>query len=153
MDEWAKHKAPLALMSPQDSAHLLSMFDYATEKFRKKHGVRLPVTLEYFENASLIWAAARDEDSYLSLSEETWTAINQDHLLPIDHQHQMFGAGADIQGHAVWENEENHLLLQLVSDDLHMWSFGDCGVYQFWMSPKDLANRKWDKVTVTFESH
>ena len=64
----------------------------------------------------------------------------------------MFGLGTDVQG-AVWEHENDYLLLQLNYDDLMHWSFGDNGVYHFWITPEDLQKRNWSKALMTVECH
>jgi hypothetical protein len=44
------------------------------------------------------------------------------------------------------------MLLQLTHDDLMHWSFGDNGVYQFWISPADLKKRNWEAARMTFDA-
>jgi hypothetical protein len=73
--------------------------------------------------------------------------------LPSQGWHQTFGLGVDIQGNAAVENEGNHLLLQLMYDDMVAWRFGDMGAFQFWISPGDLSARNWSGVKLTFECH
>ena len=65
----------------------------------------------------------------------------------------MFGRGLDVQGTAVDEHAADHLLLQLVYDDLMEWNFGDMGVYQFWLNPVALQQGRWSAAQVTFEAH
>ena len=66
----------------------------------------------------------------------------------------MFGRGIEIQGDSSAMREEGYImLLQLTHDDLMYWSFGDNGVYQFWISPANLAKRNWLAVKMTFEMH
>ena len=79
--------------------------------------------------------------------------LDRFHRLPgIARWHQMFGHGSEVQD-AVGSHEAYHLLLQLHSDDLMNWMWGDVGVLQFWISPADLAARRWDKVEMTFDAH
>ena len=50
--------------------------------------------------------------------------------------------------------EESYImLLQLTHDDMMHWRFGDNGIYQFWISTADLAERKWGSAKMTFECH
>ena len=66
----------------------------------------------------------------------------------------MFGRGIEIQGDSCAMREEGYImLLQLTHDDLMHWSFGDNGVYQFWILPADLAKRNWAAAKMTFECH
>ena len=41
--------------------------------------------------------------------------------------------------------------MQFDSDNGFGWMFGDCGVAQFWITPEDLAARRFDRVTATVE--
>jgi uncharacterized protein YwqG len=65
----------------------------------------------------------------------------------------MFGTGVSIQDNAAVEHEHDHMLLQLVYDDMMHWNFGDNGAFQFWISPENLAQRNWAGVEMTFECH
>lgn len=44
-------------------------------------------------------------------------------------------------------------LLNLASDMGLGWSFGDVGNCTFWISPRHLAGREFDKVWATIEGH
>lgn len=46
----------------------------------------------------------------------------------------MFGSGLDVQG-APDEHADDIMLLQLVSDKMLHWMWGDVGVLQFWIAP------------------
>jgi len=41
----------------------------------------------------------------------------------------------------------------MTHDDMMHWRFGDNGIYQFWISPADLAVRNWGSAKMTFECH
>ncbi len=75
---------------------------------------------------------------------------NENYRLPTDWQHQMFGLGGCRQD-ALYDHLCDHLLLQIVYDDLPEFRFGDMGLWQFWIGPEDLAAGRWDKVQLTFE--
>jgi uncharacterized protein YwqG len=45
------------------------------------------------------------------------------------------------------------LLLELAYDMGQDWRFGDVGVFQYWITPADLRERRFDQVKVTFEGH
>ena len=95
--------------------------------------------------------ATAPDEAYRTIPEGLRRAINEHYLNSPDPCHQMFGEGVDIQGNAAADNEGNHMLLQLMYDDMMRWIFGDMGAYQFWISPEDLAARNWAGVAVTFE--
>jgi hypothetical protein len=50
-------------------------------------------------------------------------------------------------------NRIEDLAVRFTYDDLMHWSFGDNGVYQFWISPADLAQQNWAAAKMTFECH
>lgn len=64
--------------------------------------------------------------------------------------HQMFGPPTWIQ-EAAADHEEDHLLFQIVHDDLIGLRLGDVGHIQVWISPDDLAAGNWGAITATFE--
>ena len=121
--------------------------------FEKLAGWRMPHSFEAMEALTLRTLVAADDDAYATLPEDARRVINEGYLLPIDSCHQMFGVPADIQGNSEIEEDGNRLLLQLAYDDVMFWSFGDNGVYQFWIKRDDLVARNWDAVKLTFECH
>ena len=42
------------------------------------------------------------------------------------------------------------LLLQLGCDDMMEWNWAHKGLFQFRLSARDMAERRWDRVTLTF---
>lgn len=67
--------------------------------------------------------------------------------------HQVFGNGVAVQGNVAAEREGDHLLLQLVTDDLASWLFGDNGAWHWFIRPADLAAGRFEAAEVEFESH
>jgi uncharacterized protein YwqG len=43
--------------------------------------------------------------------------------------------------------------MQLDTDYGMDWMWGDCGVLQYWITPEDLAERRFDRVHATLEGH
>jgi hypothetical protein len=152
---WVQHRDPLAFMAREDIDRLASAYRQAKDDkgFRKLVGWRIPDSFEAMEALTLRTLAAADDDAYATLPENARRVINEAYLLPIGPYHQMFGVPANIQGNPEIEEEGNRLLLQLASDDMMFWPFGDDGVYQFWIKRDDLAARNWDSVKLTFECH
>lgn len=60
------------------------------------------------------------------------------------NHHQMFGLS--LTTHGVEEHRGDYLLLKLGRDCAVNWHWGDENLY-FWISPEDLKNQEWDKVT------
>jgi hypothetical protein len=152
---WVQHRDPWAFMPQEDIDRLAGAYRQAKEDqgFRKLAGWRLPHSLEAMEAVTLRTLAAADDDAYATLPEGARRVIDESYLLPIGPCHQMFGVPADIQGNPEIEEDGNRLLLQLAYDDMMFWSFGDNGVYQFWIKRDDLAARNWDAAKLTFECH
>lgn len=97
---------------------------------------------------------ASPDDVFVKLPATVQTILSENFRTPGRLRlHQMFGVGIDIQEGASIEHANDHMLLQLCYDDIMGWRFGDVGVFQFWISPKNLKKRRWDKVSVTFEGH
>ncbi|MCT2398836.1 DUF1963 domain-containing protein [Novosphingobium mangrovi (ex Huang et al. 2023)] len=89
-------------------------------------------------------------DALTAIPEDELARINRDYRLPTRHQHQMFGLGGRQQS-ARDDHRGDILLLQLGYDDMMEWRWGEMGLFQFWISPEDAANRNWEAVQLTFE--
>jgi hypothetical protein len=151
---WTEGRDPWSLMQPADVAQLQAHMKRAREEFRDFASVYTPHNYQSLETSTLVAMASADERGYAALPEPVRTLINRDYLLPAGGWHQMFGRGIEIQGDSCAMREEGYImLLQLTSDDMMHWTFGDSGVYQFWISPADLADRNWSAAKMTFECH
>ncbi len=151
---WARERDPWSLMQSAEVEQLDALMKRAREEFRDFTGAYVPQRRTELETAALVTMASADARGYAALPESVRTLINRDYLLPAGGWHQMFGRGVEIQGTSSAMREEGHImLLQLTHDDLMHWSFGDNGVYQFWISPGDLAQRNWAAARMTFECH
>ncbi len=67
--------------------------------------------------------------------------------------HRMFGYPQEIQSTS--ENYEEYIsshlmLMQLDWDPAIFWKFGDCGALQYWITPQDLENHRFENAKVTF---
>ena len=151
---WAEGHDSWAQMEPEDIEQLKTRMKYASEAFRELR-YWTPNRIQDLEALTLRTLATADDRGYATLPEPVRTFINCECLLPQGRRwHQMFGIGIDIQGNSDAMREEGYvMLLQLVADDLMQWSFGDSGVYQFWISPSDLERRNWAGAKMTFECH
>jgi hypothetical protein len=68
-------------------------------------------------------------------------------------RHQLLGHGQSVQGAPERLGEDHLLLAQFDTDDGMFWMWGDVGVLQFWITPADLAARRFDACVVTMEGH
>jgi hypothetical protein len=68
-------------------------------------------------------------------------------------RHHLLGRGRDVQG-APGRAEASHVLLaQFDTDEGMFWMWGDCGVLQVWITPEDLAARRFERCVTTLEGH
>lgn len=89
-------------------------------------------------------------DALAAMPDRQLDRINREYRLTTTHQHQMFGLGGCQQA-ARDDHRGDLLLLQLGYDDLMEWRWGDMGLFQFWISPRDLAAGNWSAAQLTFE--
>jgi hypothetical protein len=154
VSDWTRGRDPWSLMAPADVEHLVTQMNRAREEFRDLAASYVPHRREDLETTTLVTMVSADARGYAALPEAVRTLINREYLLPVGGWHQMFGRGIEIQGDSSAMREEEYImLLQLTHDDLMHWGFGDNGVYQFWISPADLAQRNWAATRTTFECH
>lgn len=152
--DWAKGRDPWSRMTGDEAAILWERLQRLRRDFGEIARQYYFQSFDRIEAATLVAVASAPDGIYQTMPEEARDLINRDYLLPIDFMHQMFGPPVFIQGESAMQAEEGkYLLLQLGFDDLMFWSFGDNGCYQFWISPEDLAQGKWDRVAMTFECH
>lgn len=151
---WAGGRTPWSFMTPAEIEQLNARLKRAADDFKVFSQFHARTRIEYLETDTLRTLATADSRGYATLPEQVRTLINRDYLLPPGRWHQMFGWGEEIQGNSSAMREEGYImLLQLTHDDMMYWDFGDNGVYQFWISPDDLAQRNWNAVKMTFECH
>ncbi len=147
---WVKGKHPWSLLSEDEAVKLDSYISNALTRYRQflsEESYRISV----LEDLTILALATANDDLYLQIPKKAREAINQSYRLPIYGWNQMFGVPTSIQDSAVFENAGKHLLLQLFSDDMMCWEFGDAGICQFWISPENLEAQNWSEVNVTFE--
>ena len=149
---WAQSRDPWTSMTAEDWDDLSARFKRGKQEFEAFAGWQLPYSPESLEDMTIVALLSAEERGYASLPGTVRNLVNREYLLPAGDCHQMFGLGTDVQG-AVWEHENDYLLLQLNYDDLMHWSFGDNGVYHFWITPEDLQKRNWAQVAMTVECH
>jgi uncharacterized protein YwqG len=68
-------------------------------------------------------------------------------------KHQMLGAGEVVQVAADEMKERYVLLLQLGPDPALDWTVGEMGPLQYWITPEDLAARRFDHTVLTIEAY
>jgi len=63
--------------------------------------------------------------------------------------HQMLASGSNVAGAPQHLRDTHLLLMQLDSDDGLDWSWADGGALRYWITPQDLAARRFDRISVT----
>ncbi len=103
--------------------------------------------------ATLVAAANAPPEVYAQLPFDVRDDIDTKHRIPSKGRwHQMFGLGTEIQS-AVTDHTHHHMLLQLHSDQLMNWMWGDNGIVQFWITEDDMLQQNWDAVEMTLEGN
>ena len=150
---FAADRKPTDIMLMTDWQSLVGRFERARGDFEDLARYALPYMGD-IERMTLLSMLTADHASSLTAPQTVRAYVNSRCLLPSSGSwHQMFGVGVDIQGAAVWDNADKHLLLQLVYDETMHWRFGDVGAFQFWISPQDVKARNWSAACLTFECH
>lgn len=150
---WATPHNPWAPISDEDFEQIKRIQEHLRTKFKDLAQFRAILYSYELANLTLQEMACGGQDVYSFLPENVREYIRDHHLAPGNGGwHQMLGIGIEVQS-AVWENATNVLLLQLYSDDLMNWMWGDVGALQFWIPPAAVKARDWSKVHITLEGH
>lgn len=159
--EWAFAHSAWTLMEPTDYEKFETTFrevrDFREQKARFKvfyeHSDGRFLSVDDVVNVSLRDAISGPSEAYATLPAALRADIDQHYRLPRKNgTHQMFGLGTQVQV-AVEDHFHDHLLLQLQSDQMMGWMWGDVGVIQFWISDEDLNSQNWNRVEMTIEGH
>lgn len=158
---WAVSHEPWDHMAPADVTQLEAYF----AQVRDTGGQSAPfkpfyqftqgelLSIDEAATATLVAAANESPDVFAKLPFEVRDDIDTKYRIAGQGcWHQMFGLGNEIQT-AVSDHTHHHLLLQLHSDQLVNWMWGDKGVVQFWITEDDMLARNWDAIEVTVEGH
>ncbi len=150
-DRWqplseAEHEALAPLLEPWTTYH-----DAGWAFLKRTNSVHRGM-VDCVTETLLVMAVSEDE-LFSRLPEAVREAVNGPWRQPYDRgHHQMFGCPDSIQDAAA-SNAQSYLLLQLQCDDLAGFHWGDAGVLQFWIRPKDLEAGRWDQAYMTFEGN
>lgn len=68
-------------------------------------------------------------------------------------KHQIFGEGEVVQVEADDRKDAYLLLFQLGPDPAMDWTIGEMGPLQYWITPEDLAARRFEKTVLTIEAY
>ncbi len=157
---WAVSHEPWDKMSVADAATLKEYFDQVRDNglvpahfqpfYKYTQGELLD--LRDATEATLLAAANGPPEVFALLPEAIRDDIDARHRIASEGRwHQMFGLGTKV-GTAVADHSYHHLLLQLQSDQLVNWMWGNAGVVQFWITEEALKDQNWDSVEMTLEA-
>jgi len=150
---WATPHSPWSPISDEDLEQIKRIQERLKTEFKDLSHFRAILYSDKLANLTLQEMACGGQDVYSLLPAKVREYIRDHHLAPGNGGwHQMLGIGIEVRN-AVWENANNVLLLQLYSDDLMNWMWGDVGVLQFWIPPAAVKARDWSKVDITLEGH
>jgi len=153
VEHWAGRRLMWDEMTRAEIDELEALLSRANGEFGAYARAYTPNAVKNLETAALrTLAHAENPAAWAALPAPVRDLLDRDYRLPTNDWHQMFGRSVEIQD-AAEMHRDDHLLLQLVYDDLMEWVFGDMGAFQFWISPDDLKHHRWSRVQLTFESH
>jgi Domain of unknown function (DUF1963) len=95
-------------------------------------------------------AGLLDKDAAKLIPAEVVAALAQRHSA---RKHQMLGEGQVVQVAADDMKERYILLLQLGPDATLNWTVGEMGPLQYWITPEDLAARRFENTLLTIEAY
>ena len=95
-------------------------------------------------------AGMTDPDGTTLIPAEVVASLSPRHL---SREHQMLGKGLVVQVAADEMKERYLLLLQLGRDAALNWTIGEMGPLQYWITPEDLAAKRFENTVLTIEAY
>ena len=147
-----KDKPMLGRLTPSEVADIAAVIDEARKTAREVVTFHIPHAVRELTTICIKEMFTGSEAALAEVPPGERDRINASQRLTSETQHQMFGLGRCKQTALYDQLEEGQvMLLQIGYDDMMDWQFGDMGIFQYWISPEDLAAQRWDKVQLTFE--
>lgn len=124
-----------------------------SSKERRYHHRRLPAVLNEWLSIAAIHGAegGLTDPSGAALVPPHVVAALADRHAP--RKHQMFGEGEVVQVAADEMKDRYLLLLQLGPDPALNWTVGEMGPLQYWITPEDLAAKRFENTVLTIEAY
>lgn len=149
---FTEDRDPWATLTEEERDVFAEALANAWQQFPDLLRYSAPRRIEDLAAVSLRAMMTGDAAAFAAMPDNVRDLLNRDYRLPVHGLPQMFGLAMCVQN-ALYSHLDDVLLLQLPYDDMMEWRFGDKGAYQFWISPEDLAERRWDAAKLTFECH
>ncbi|MFC0687541.1 DUF1963 domain-containing protein [Novosphingobium clariflavum] len=149
MDGFVADRDPWTALNAEEIAVLGELLAHVQRDCPTLVRFYVPETLGELTTLSLRAMMTGDARAFAQVPAAELARINDQHRLAIGHQHQLFGIAAPRPRHAP-PPDGDVLLLQLGCDDMMEWNWAHKGLFQFRLSARDMAERRWDRVTLTF---
>ncbi len=124
-----------------------------SSKERPYHHLRVPTVINQWLEIAAIHGAEgglTNPDGAVLISPDVVAALAHRHT---SRKHQMLGEGEVVQVAADEMKDQYLLLLQLGPDAALDWTVGEMGPLQYWITPEDLASRKFENTVLTIEAY
>ena len=149
------YDAPPADVKAQILAFLedLRLNGMPSSKDRTYLHLRLPMVLQQWLATAAIHGAEgalTDPDGAALVPAEVVAALAHRHTA---RKHQMLGEGEVVQQAADVMKDRYVLLFQLGPDTAMAWTRGEMGPLQYWLTPEDLATRRFENTLLTVEAY
>jgi uncharacterized protein YwqG len=124
-----------------------------SSKERQFHHLRLPLVINQWLAIAAIHGAEgglTDPDGAPLIGPDVVAALAHRHA---SRKHRMLGAG-DVVQVAADEMKDRHLLLLQLGPDVALdWTVGEMGPLQYWITPEDLAAKRFENTVLTIEAY
>lgn len=149
LEQFIAGRDPWAPLSPEELEVVADLLSEIHERFGELVRHHVPGSLAQLATLSVRAMVSGPPEALAALPGAMLERINREYrLAPVD-QHQMFGPPA---GPHAARGGGDILLLQLAYDDMMEWSWGEAGLYQFWIGAEDAAAGNWAAARLTFEN-
>jgi hypothetical protein len=120
---------------------------------RRPHHRQLPLVMNHWLSIAAIQGAEgglTDPNGAAFIGPDVVAALSHRHS---SRSHQMLGKGEVVQVAADEMKDRYLLLLQLGPDMALNWTVGEMGPLQYWITPKDLAAKRFQNAILTIEAY
>ena len=124
-----------------------------SSKDRPYHHLRLPLVINQWLAIAAIHGAEgglTDPAGAALIGPDVVAALAHRHAA---RKHQMLGEGEVVQVAADEMKDRYLLLLQLGPDLALNWTVGEMGPLQYWITPEDLAAKRFENTVLTIEAY
>jgi hypothetical protein len=143
MDHFSEEREPWGVLTRDEFAVLRDVLAHVERDCADLVRAYAPKDLPELATFTLRAMISGPPEALAHVGDAELARINAGYRLAGRHQHGMFGNP---------DRRAEVLLLQLAQDDMMGWDWDGSRLYRFRISPADLAQGRWDRVSLTFES-